>query len=493
MRNHVLILSALAMLIAATGCQDADSNDPKVQEVMEYAPPDAFGVIHVDLVPLRKCIKELGAGFEYPAFQLGVSEGYDLDVKERLIRLVNLADSLDYFLTEQKGNWQRLLVLRSSSKPDDWQEDVLWAIPRHSSLEKLRNGRYKVLSKYGDQPDTGLRMIFGSLADDVDDNIILIGQEELLTDRFIARPGKGKNELIHKLLTEVDTSTEVWGGADFESGLDKDSAKLWTVKTLYKRAYSPDSQIFGLPERYPDQEAPLKIVGNLNLTVSGGMLTMHFANEGSSNAMKKCMYTQPVLPIGMHFTFEWFDPNDAAVETVGQKLTITFRGMKEVLQTYCDAYGRAATDARQEANRAVSKSNLRGIGTAAYLYRHVNNGQSPPSLEKLVEEFLIQPKGFISPMSGRYFDELILNENGVPIEPSDYVYVVLPKTVPGTFIQAYEKPENYKKSKWGEGTLVLFPGADVRVEWMNIKDFREALAKTEQWLAENQESGGEGE
>ena len=60
-------------------------------------------------------------------------------------------------------------------------------------------------------------------------------------------------------------------------------------------------------------------------------------------------------------------------------------------------------------------------------------------------------------------------------EPSDYVYIVLPSTAPDTLIQAYEKPENYKDSPWGEGTLVLFKQRQYRktiVEWMDIKTFQ---------------------
>ena len=49
------------------------------------------------------------------------------------------------------------------------------------------------------------------------DNIVLIGQKELLTDRFILSLGSGKNEPIDKLLNDVDIATEVWGAADFES------------------------------------------------------------------------------------------------------------------------------------------------------------------------------------------------------------------------------------------------------------------------------------
>ena len=92
---------------------------------------------------------------------------------------------------------------------------MLWTLPRKSGLEKLHNGRYKVLPRSGNQVDVGFQIVFGSLADDVADNIVLIGQKELLTDRFILSLGSGKNEPIDKLLNDVDIATEVLGGRRF--------------------------------------------------------------------------------------------------------------------------------------------------------------------------------------------------------------------------------------------------------------------------------------
>ena len=147
--------------------------------------------------------------------------------------------------------------------------------------------------------------------------------------------------------------------------------------------------------------------------------------------------------------------------------------------------------ARLEIDKTVSKLNLEAIGQAIsfYIASSSDPDEVPPStLEELVERQSLQPALLISPMSGRDRDKITIDERGVLSEPSDYVYIALPKTAPDTLIQAYEKPANYKDSPWGEGTLVLFKQRQYRkiiVEWMDIKSFQTALRRTNKWLAES--------
>jgi len=151
-------------------------------------------------------------------------------------------------------------------------------------------------------------------------------------------------------------------------------------------------------------------------------------------------------------------------------------------------------------NLAESKKNLQRIGMTISEYRTLDD-EFPRSLEELIRERQKEAYNWnltlwlVSPMSGRV--RLKTDKNNIPIEPIDYEYIPLPYSAPDTLIQAYEKPENYKGSRWGEGTVVLLKGEDGqvgKVEWMDVENFRQALAKTEKWLAEHKEGvASEGE
>lgn len=146
-------------------------------------------------------------------------------------------------------------------------------------------------------------------------------------------------------------------------------------------------------------------------------------------------------------------------------------------------------DRESDVNQIVSKYNLEAIGQAMSFHMPTDNNpdvEPPSSLEQLVADDFLPPAALISPMSGRDRDKVTVDEHGVMSAPSDYIYIVLPSTAPDTLIQAYEKPENYKDSPWGEGTLVLFKQRQYKVivEWMDIESFQAALERTQKWLAE---------
>ncbi|HUS48378.1 MAG TPA: H-X9-DG-CTERM domain-containing protein, partial [Phycisphaerae bacterium] len=98
-----------------------------------------------------------------------------------------------------------------------------------------------------------------------------------------------------------------------------------------------------------------------------------------------------------------------------------------------------------------------------------------PSLAALVKEGEISATTLISPSSGR--KTIKTDEKGVPTDPGDYEYIVLPATAPGDLIRAYEKPEINQN----EGTNVLF--ADGSIRWMDMKDFQTLIKVTMLWLA----------
>ena len=150
----------------------------------------------------------------------------------------------------------------------------------------------------------------------------------------------------------------------------------------------------------------------------------------------------------------------------------------------CDK-SESAADARkkEEGNRAISRVNLKEISQAAYSYLMEHDGVPAPSLAILVKEGLLEAKNLVSPMSGR--GPLKTDENGVPTEPGDYIYLARCFTEEAEdegAIMAYERLENYQGRLIGNGTLVLVHWG---VTWLGTKEFQEALAKTEKRLAEH--------
>lgn len=496
MRNTILILSILCVLITTTACQAADVDDPKVREVMKYAPPDAFGVIHIDLLPLREYLKELGEDFfDYEVFPLGLFERKDRYLKERFFCLVNLADSLDYFPIMRDGKWLDFYVLRASSEPKAWKGNVLWILPPNCELKKIRDGQYKaVREEYNDSlVDTGVRIIFGSETDGLGENIVLVGNKDLFTDKFVAHLGKIDNASIYDLLGNVDTSMQGWGAIDFRDimGTNQNSVDNWTVKALFESMYHEYRP--NMFQRYPDHQAPLYIYGGLNLTIPGGRITARFGNDESPRLLVASAYERPLVFPSILFPFSLWsfnvcmsvEPHRQMVRLHGKELTLTLPENSTGLKTYSVL----AALANQELLRHISQRNLAGIGVA--IYGCLREDVVPPSLKSLTEQGLsigLNPKALISPMSGRNPDEVKTDENGMPIGPIDYVYIVLPKAAPHNLVQAYEKSENYKGSPWGEGTLVLLRGRyeePAKIKWMDIKAFQEALDRTRKWLAEH--------
>jgi prepilin-type processing-associated H-X9-DG protein len=117
--------------------------------------------------------------------------------------------------------------------------------------------------------------------------------------------------------------------------------------------------------------------------------------------------------------------------------------------------------ARELAKRAVSASNLRGIGQGCYIHANDHDGRFPDSLEALIEEGMITREMLNSPRD---------KEGAV-----SYVYVAgQTESTDARNVIAYERVMGK------EGTNVLF--LDGHVEWMKLGDFKAALLKTYQRL-----------
>ena len=103
-----------------------------------------------------------------------------------------------------------------------------------------------------------------------------------------------------------------------------------------------------------------------------------------------------------------------------------------VLAFLVPAYQRA----RLEANRSISRTRIKGIDTACYMYGQQNNGQWPDSLEVLVEQDYLQAIALVNPNR----PELKVGYVVRPTKPKPAKE--LPNGIPVIY-EAYEE--------WGEG------------------------------------------
>lgn len=122
--------------------------------------------------------------------------------------------------------------------------------------------------------------------------------------------------------------------------------------------------------------------------------------------------------------------------------------------------------ARELAKRAVSASNLRGIGMGMHIYANDHAGKFPENLEVLIDEGMITRPTLNSPRD---------REGKV-----SYVYI--------SGQSEKDDPRNivaYERIIGDEGTNVLF--VDGHVEWMSLDRFKQALLETYQRLGREDE------
>jgi prepilin-type processing-associated H-X9-DG protein len=148
--------------------------------------------------------------------------------------------------------------------------------------------------------------------------------------------------------------------------------------------------------------------------------------------------------------------------------------------------------ARELAKRAVSASNLRGVGIGCQIYANDHAGRFPDRLEALIENGMITREMLVSPRDPEVTitpeNREALTELGYlkpDVQPADkwsgsYVYIAgqSEKDDPRNVV-AYEKIIS------DEGTNVLF--LDGHVEWMKLDGFKQALVKTYQRLGREHE------
>ncbi len=144
-------------------------------------------------------------------------------------------------------------------------------------------------------------------------------------------------------------------------------------------------------------------------------------------------------------------------------------GGDEALIAVAESFGASLVQARRQARRAVSMSNMRGIGQGLYMYAGNNKGAFPGSLEDLLrhKDELIAMEMLISPYTGEGPKSLA--------EVADRSYVLyrpgLTTSSPPTEILMAERH--------GDGNGACFLFVDGHVEYIAEPEASELIAKIE--------------
>ncbi|MHC4984018.1 MAG: DUF4339 domain-containing protein [Planctomycetota bacterium] len=310
-----------------------------VERAMEYAPPGAFGIIHINYSALaddmvkeaRKLAKDMLKEGRKRKDDLGGLSDADLDEMEKAYRKV---DSVDLFVLDTKVEPPLVAAIRTSLTPDE-----LINLPGPfgawcAGLKKGDNGRY-------DSPKGGLRLIFGAEASDLDRGIVLLGLPELLTEELVGELGTGENEELRKVLRDVDTSLPAWGAFSFHSVDDKEAPKKMVL------ALDPRGEGRGQAAMtFEDEKYAEKAIGEITAGAAGSIWAdfLSFEQEGK-------VITAKLKPKGP------FIPRVLV----------------------------AIEDAKERADRSLCGLRLHSIGMEIARYQEEFNYDYPPDLATLVK------------------------------------------------------------------------------------------------------------
>ncbi|HUT58489.1 MAG TPA: hypothetical protein VNA25_11650 [Phycisphaerae bacterium] len=426
-------LPAAVLIVVSSGPAAAQQDGPSkaVREVMQYAPPQADGLAHVDVgAVLKEAFAELR---KHADLMQDIPPGA-LDAVEKLAQKV---DAVDIFMIfSPKGPPIPLAVIHGKLGAEDINA-MLGAITDGGlALKPMEEPKgFHELRVRG--PD--LHLAVGGEADGLPAGVCLLGLGPMLNTRALANLGKTPNRALMELLKEVDTSAPVWFALD-----------------LKKVAY---------------EEAPR--------AVSGAICPLGKGRSKVSTVFKDAKQAEA-------FAKQWTEGGLLSALTAVADLrrdgaTVTIVGKSD--RPLLNALARATAEARAKAKRALSMANLRRIGMGLLAYAADRKGCLPPDLLSL-KRYGVSADMLVSPVSGK---KVKLDKDGNPVggfEP-EYVYLmagvnVEQVTEPAGAILAYEKPENYDK----KGTSVLY--VDCHVEWVKMEQFKSQLKATTDWLAKQE-------
>jgi len=384
---------------------------------MAYAPADAGLMLHIDVSALSTIVMpELRKQKQtVPPEQLAKIE--------RIVRKIRSIDIFAVFKGKEEPI--ALVAMRGRLRLADIKE--LKSIAASASpvpigdtpLVSKGNGRYTI-----DTPTGPSTLIFGNEANDLPDDVVLIGDGSIITPWILK--GKGREPAALKpMLQGVNRAAAIWGAGVLPTDLNP--------------------------------SLPASISGHIDLRPTGrSMVKMTFKDPDGAAQIKSMISAPMYAEFGLEKLLK--------AEVSGTQVTITTATGAELMAAAREALGKMQKGAKQGASIAK----LSDIGRGIMLYAAVNDDKMPSDLAALVTEKMISAETLFSPhnASGPKVDA-----SGKPTPPFDYVLLAFKKLPEGEVLIAYEKPSYYSNA----GTCMLF--ADGSVKFGDMEAFRKALTK----------------
>ena len=376
-----LIIGAIAVVVIGAGVFGYMEffTGTDVGEILEFAPPDAFGVTHIDVRELAEDV-------------LGQLEKEKQEIPPEIIKpirkFIDKVESIDIFMLGSVPG-PPFVVLRGSLTKDD-VSDLAGAMGkgRELPLEKVRSGVYDC-----NAGGTPVRIIFGGEASEAPKGVVLIGMQKMMTDKFVKNLGSGDHEALRDLLASIDDPGPVLIAA--------------------KR-----------PEGLKDKDVPKSAVGSFDPGVGGHVrLIIECTSKDGVTELKEA-FDSPGNPIAKY------------VKLSVDGTRVTFEG--ELADGAVAPLVAAIIRARTLARRVMSASNLNAIGKGILIYDVEHNGGAPEHLGLLVVERSISLTHLISPHGNT---PKVGWDPAAGKIPTDYVYMHLPVDADADLIMAYERPE----------------------------------------------------
>jgi hypothetical protein len=395
----MLISAAAVVVLAAAGVAVWMLLPGGVGAVMRYAPPDAVGVIHMDVERLWDQLKgplEAQMGDKLP---LGMIE----DAVKKLT-------SVDVFLSPGSSQEPRFLVaVRTSGRA----KDVLALMNMagqgsgKAAAKSEGNGRYALKAA-----GRAVTVICGSEADDLDDDVLIVTTADRASPSSIAKLGSGDHSRLRDLLSNIDTDAPIWAAVDGKALAEKDAPESIAASLFLTE----------------DKESRAEVV---------------FRAEADARKASEAMKPGRLPPVIREAV---------NVETEGRKLVVTAR--MDVVKAM-PAIVASIFQARQLAQRAVAGTRLKNIGMAIELYRTEHADAYPPNLTAMIETGDVGAPDLLHPGSGRKAEPEARTLPG----GSDFVYIrpAVPDP-PGELVLAHGRSEHNQ----GQGAHVLYASGSIR-------------------------------
>ncbi len=342
----VFAIAALTVGLLSSGCGEAAApTDPAA--ALEFAPPNAFGIIHISpdrlMSPIIAEMKKQGAELD----------DVPLDLIEELGGRVS---SIEIFLVPASGFIPvgAVGVVRGQITPAELVQLGEASGEMHEDVEltNLGNGRYTMPEEEGfDDDDFEFEgdfefengseplLIYGEEADDVPAGVMLFGTQDLLTDEYVRNLGTGDHAQLRAAMEDV-----------------RGAAGLWIVVS---------AEAVALP-------IPVKSAsGWLDLSGDGdGLLTITFNDAESAGEMIQAVEYEDIEAVDEHIS----------IERTANVVTIKPKGGDLAAQIVSEMIS-----AQEKARQMHRLQRFHYMGHGFRTYANMHDDALPPDLAALAE------------------------------------------------------------------------------------------------------------